>query len=123
MEKKQKKEQADLEKKAQAKQKAEADKKAKEEAAALKKAAEKKPAEVTPVEKKTTAELQVETVEESSVAEPSTTETVNAKVFEFQGKKYLKTEDGILYDQETEECVGVWNEETKSIDDFADDEE
>jgi colicin import membrane protein len=118
LEKKQKKEQADLEKKAQAKQKAEADKKAKEEAAALKKAGEKKPAEVTPVEKKTTAELQAETVEE-----PSTTETVNAKVFEFQGKKYLKTEDGILYDQETEECVGVWNEETKSIDDFADDEE
>ena len=127
LEKKQKKEQADLEKKTKAdadkKAKAEADKKAKEEAAALKKAGEKKPAEVTPVEKKTTAELQVETVEESSVAEPSTTETVNAKVFEFQGKKYLKTEDGILYDQETEDCVGVWNEETKSIDDFADDEE
>jgi hypothetical protein len=80
---------------------------------------------VTPVEKKTTAELQVETVEEPSEAEaePSTTETVNAKVFEFQGKKYLKTVDGILYDQETEDCVGVWNEETKSIDDFADDEE
>ena len=125
LEKKQKKEQADLEKKAQAKQKAEADKKAKAEADALKKAAEKKPAEVTPVEKETTAELQAETVEEASVAEiePSTTETVNAKVFEFQGKKYLKTEDGILYDQETEECVGVWNEETNSIDDFADDEE
>ncbi len=138
LEKKQKKEQADLEKKA----KAEADKKAKAEAAAeaaaLKKAGEKKPAEVTPVEKKTTAELQAETVAEpsvaetsvaetsvaeASIAETSTTETVNAKVFEFEGKKYLKTEDGILYDQETEECVGVWNEETKRIDDFADDEE
>jgi hypothetical protein len=101
---KQKKEQADLEKKAQVKQK--------EEAAALKKAG--------PVEKKTTAELQVEPVEEAGA---STSQTVNAKVFEFQGKKYLKTEEGILYDQETEECVGVWNEETKSIDDFADDDE
>ena len=123
---KEKKEQADLEKKAQAKQKAEADKKAKEEAAALKKGGEKKPAEVTPVEKKATAELQAETVEEASVAEASVaepTQTVNAKVFEFQGKKYLKTVYGILYDKETEDCVGVWNEETKSIDDFADDEE
>jgi hypothetical protein len=72
------------------------------------------------VEKKTTAELQVEPVEEAGA---STSQTVNAKVFEFQGKKYLKTEEGILYDQETEECVGVWNEETKSIDDFADDDE
>jgi hypothetical protein len=48
---------------------------------------------------------------------------VNAKVFEYEGKKYLKTEEGILYDQATEECVGVWNEETKSIDDFADEED
>ena len=125
LEKKAKKEQADLEKKA----KAEADKKAqakqKEEAAALKKGGEKKQAEVTPVEKKTTAELQVEPVEEAeaSVADSSTIQTVNAKVFEFEGKKYLKTVDGILYDQETEDCVGVWNEDTKSIDDFADDEE
>ena len=50
-------------------------------------------------------------------------ETVTAKVFEFEGKKYLKTEEGILYDQATEECVGVWNEETKSIDEFADEED
>ena len=56
-------------------------------------------------------------------AEAEPVAAVNAKVFEFKGKKYLKTEEGILYDKETEECVGVWNEETNSIDDFADDEE
>jgi hypothetical protein len=59
---------------------------------------------------------------EPSEAEPSEA-VVNAKVFEYEGKKYLKTEEGILYDQATEECVGVWNEETKSIDDFADEED
>ena len=66
-----------------------------------------------------TSKQMIEAVEE----EVETSTTVNAKVFEFQGKKYLKTSEGILYDQETEESVGVWNEETKSIDEFADDEE
>ena len=125
LEKKAKKEQADLEKKAkvdlekQAKKPTE--KKAAEKKPVEKKVAEKKmaQAEVKPVEKAATAELQVEVVEESNAA----TETVNAEVFEFEGKKYLKTTEGILYDQETEESVGVWNEETKSIDEFADDEE
>jgi len=127
LEKKQKKEQADLEKKAKADAEGEkkpAEKKEKKPAEKKeKKAVEKKVAEVKPVEKETPAELQAEVVEEASVAVAEETEAVNAKVFEFQGKKYLKTEEGILYDQETEECVGVWNEETKSIDDFADDEE
>jgi hypothetical protein len=104
LEKKAKKEQADLEKKT----KAEAEKKPAE-----KKKTEAKKAEVKPAEKEVSAELKADVVEE----------TVNAKVFEFEGKKYLKTDEGILYDQATEECVGVWNEETKSIDDFADDEE
>jgi hypothetical protein len=143
LEKKAKKEQADLEKKAKAeadkKAKAEADKKAKAEAEGEnkekkpaekkekkpaekkeKKPAEKQVAEVKPVEKEASAELQTEVVEETVEVDA---EAVNAKVFEFQGKKYLKTDEGILYDQSTEECVGVWNEETKSIDDFADDEE
>ena len=135
LEKKAKKEQADLEKKAKAdlekqakKEQADLEKQAKKEQADLEKQAkkpvekkpvEKKVAEVKPVEKAASAELQVEVVEESNAA----TETVNAEVFEFEGKKYLKTNEGILYDQETEESVGVWNEATKSIDEFADDEE
>ena len=128
LEKKAKKEQADLEKKAK-KEQAELEKQAKkpvEKKPVEKKVAEVKPmekkvaqAEVKPVEKAASAELQVEVVEESNAA----TETVNAEVFEFEGKKYLKTNEGILYDQETEESVGVWNEATKSIDEFADDEE
>ena len=114
MEKKAKKEQAEMEKKAK-KEQAEAEKKAKKEQADLEKKAK---VEVTAVENKASDEPQSEAVDE-----PNESETVTAKVFEFQGKKYLKTDEGILYDQATEECVGVWNEETKSIDDFADDEE
>jgi hypothetical protein len=100
------------------------EKKAKEE----KKPAEVKPAEVKPVEKKVEEELLAEAVAEEAVAEEApeeavAEETVTAKVFEYEGKKYLKTEEGILYDQATEECVGVWNEETKSIDEFADEED
>ena len=135
LEKKAKKEEADLEKKA----KAEADKKEKKPVEKKeKKAAEKKgkkPAEVKPAVKETSDdELQEEMPSEGEASEADASEAdaseadaepaaVNAKVFEFNGKKYLKTEEGILYDKETEECVGVWNEETKSIDDFADDEE
>jgi hypothetical protein len=68
-------------------------------------------------------EAVAEEAQEEAVAEEAQEETVTAKVFEFEGKKYLKTEEGILYDQATEECVGVWNEETKSIDEFADEED
>jgi hypothetical protein len=86
------------------------------------KQAEVKPAEVKPVEKKVEEELLAEAVAEEG-QEEGQEETVTAKVFEYEGKKYLKTEEGILYDQATEECVGVWNEETKSIDEFADEED
>jgi hypothetical protein len=136
-EKLKKKAEADLEKKPAVKKTAE--KKAEEKKPAEKKEKkpaekkEKKPAQVKPVEKEPSEELQEDVVEaepseaDASEAEPSEAEpseaVVNAKVFEYEGKKYLKTEEGILYDQATEECVGVWNEETKSIDDFADEED
>jgi len=126
-EKKEKKEKkAKEEKKAQVKQ-AEEVKPAEVKPAEVK-PAEVKPAEVKPVEKKVEEELLAEAVAEEAVAEEApeeavAEETVTAKVFEYEGKKYLKTEEGILYDQATEECVGVWNEETKSIDEFADEED
>jgi hypothetical protein len=150
-EKQAKKEAADAEKQAK-KEAAEAEKQAKKPAEVKekkpvekkekkpvekkeKKQAQVKQAQVKPAEKEKSEELQEDVVEseadsseadsseaDSSEADPSEA-VVNAKVFEFEGKKYLKTEEGILYDQRSEECVGVWNEETKSIDDFADDEE
>ena len=40
--------------------------------------------------------------------------------FEHEGTEYLKAADGILYDPETQDAVGVWNEETKTIDELDD---
>lgn len=37
--------------------------------------------------------------------------------FEFNGVKYLKTDDNILYNYETKEVVGEWNPETNEISD------
>lgn len=41
--------------------------------------------------------------------------------FEVDGTTYLKDNEGVLYDMETQEAVGVWNEETKQIDEIDED--
>ena len=43
--------------------------------------------------------------------------------FEHEGTEYLKAADGILYDPETQDAVGVWNEATKTIDELDDEED
>ena len=43
--------------------------------------------------------------------------------FEIDGKTYLKSEDNVLFDMNSHDCVGIWNEETKSIDEIPDDDE
>ena len=42
-------------------------------------------------------------------------EEVEVEEMEYNGVKYLKSSRGVVYDIETSEEVGVWNEETKSI--------
>jgi hypothetical protein len=43
--------------------------------------------------------------------------------FEFEGKKYLKSSENILYDPETKDEMGIWCEETKSIKELPEDED
>ena len=43
--------------------------------------------------------------------------------FEHEGTTYLKAADGVLYDQESQEPVGVWNAEASTIDELPEDEE
>ena len=43
--------------------------------------------------------------------------------FEFEGKKYLKSSENILYDAETKEEMGIWCEESKSIKELPEDDE
>lgn len=51
--------------------------------------------------------------------------TLYVRRFTFNGKKYLKSRDNRLFDEETKEQVGVWNDETQQIDEIidSDDEE
>lgn len=56
--------------------------------------------------------------------EESEEEEIKVKKFEFEGKKYKRSEpDNILYDWETDEPVGVWNPKTKKIDEMPSDSE
>jgi len=49
-------------------------------------------------------------------------EQIKVKKFEFQGKKYKRFEpDNILYDWDNDEPVGVWNPNTKTIDELPED--
>ena len=34
---------------------------------------------------------------------------------EHEGKTYLKSKDNMLYDQDTQDTVGLWNPESKTI--------
>jgi len=43
-------------------------------------------------------------------------EEVEVVEMEYQGVKYLRSAKGVVYDAETSEEVGTWNEETGSID-------
>ena len=49
-------------------------------------------------------------------------ETVVIK-YEIGGITYLKSEDNVLYDMKTHDCVGIWNELTKKIDEIPDEDE
>ena len=35
----------------------------------------------------------------------------------------MKSEDNVLYDMKTHDCVGIWNELTKKIDEIPDEDE
>lgn len=50
-------------------------------------------------------------------------ETTSVEKFEFNGITYLKSEDNVLYDINSHEGIGIWNEETKEIENLPDDDE
>jgi len=65
--------------------------------------------------------LDEELVEE--LVEEEEEEETKVIKFEIEGKIYLKSEDNVLYDMESHDAVGVWNEEKKKIEELSDDEE
>jgi hypothetical protein len=58
-------------------------------------------------------EVPVPLVESESQCEEE--EEVEVVEMEYQGVKYLRSGKGVVYDAETSEEVGMWNEETQSI--------
>tara|TARA_R110002012_G_C11541886_1_gene601508 strand:+ start:53 stop:946 length:894 start_codon:yes stop_codon:yes gene_type:complete len=64
---------------------------------------------------------QEEKLEEKELEEEDD-ETVVIK-FEFNGTTYLKSEDHILYDVNSHEGIGIWNDETKEIENLPEDED
>jgi hypothetical protein len=126
-EKKAAEEAAKAEKKAalEAEKLAKAEKKAAEEAAkAEKKAAlEAKKAEKSEKKTKKPEKKTVEKKAEVSDSESDDEEDeVTVTKFEFGGKKYLKSSTNVLYDAETQDEIGVWNEAKQEIE-FAELEE
>jgi hypothetical protein len=118
-EKKVKSEKKSEEKKAQEKAAKEAEKeekKAQEKAAKEAEKEEKKAQEkaAKEAEKKNKVELE-EKVEERK--------KVTVTRFEFEGNKYLKSSENILYDADTKEEKGIWCEDTKSIKPLPEDDE
>ena len=124
-EKKEKAEQAKIAKKAQQEQE-KADKKAAAKGAAPpeQEKADKKaaPPKKTP-EKAAPPELEHEAEEDEKensleVAAPPEEATISVKKFEFEGQVYLRSSDDVLYNIETQEPVGMWNEDDKCIDEI-----
>jgi hypothetical protein len=119
------KQKADKEAKAQAveKQKADkeakqkADKEAKAQAAAVK--AEKEAKQKAEKEAKEALKKDKKEEKKEEVARPK----ITVSRIEIEGKKYLKSSENILYDPETKEEMGIWNEEKKIIMPLPEDEE
>ena len=68
---------------------------------------------------------QEEKKEEELVEEDIDEDEDETKVikFEIEGKTYLKSEDNVLYDMESHDAVGLWNEESKKIEEIPDEDE
>ena len=69
-------------------------------------------------EKKVDEELVEEEVEEEEDAA-----TVTVKKFEHKGVQYLKSSENVIYDANTQDVVGKWNETTQDIDEVEEEEE
>ena len=104
--------------KAAAKAAKEAEKKAKAEAKKAAKKAEKKasPAKTeSPVDELTQDMGELEIEEPEPLEEEEEDDAVEVVKFTHKGKEYLRDGDGTVYDIETQEEIGEWDEETNEL--------
>lgn len=65
-------------------------------------------------------EEEVEELIEEEVEDEDETKVIK---FDIEGKTYLKSEDNVLYDMESHDAIGIWNDETKKIEEIPDEDE
>ena len=58
---------------------------------------------------------EVDGVSASEVVDVDVEVEVKVRRFEFEGKMYLRSSEGVMYDAVTEECVGRWNEKESKL--------
>ena len=104
---------ADKAAKEAAKAAAKEEKKAAAKQAKADKKVEKKVEKVEKVEKK--VEVVVADSESDSDSDSDEEPEVSVVVFEHGGKKYLRSSENVLYDEKTQDVVGMWNESTGKI--------
>jgi len=109
-----KKEEKEAEKKA-AKEQKEQEKKAAKEQKAQEKAASKKDIKKDTKKEEPVAVPVPEEEEKEDKSEAEEEVVLSVKKFEFKGKTYLRTADNVLYDAETQDEVGVFNEAQQKI--------
>jgi hypothetical protein len=73
--------------------------------------------------KKEEEEAKAKLLEEEEKAKEEKPQKVTVTRFEFEGKKYLKSSENILYDPETKDEMGIWCEESKSIKELPEEED
>jgi AT hook motif len=99
---------------------AKAEKEAKEAEEKAAKAAAKaaKPAAAKTKKSKAEAPVAAPVASEELTPEAEEDEAVKVEKFEIKGTIYLKSADNTLYDMKTQEEIGVWNPETKEIEEL-----
>ena len=90
-------------------------KEAAEKAAAEKALAEKALAEEADEEAHEEAEQTLQNFAIESDSEEEEEEELEVTLHQHEGKTYLKSKDNMLYDQETQDTVGIWNPDSKTI--------
>jgi hypothetical protein len=68
-------------------------------------------------------ELIASLIEEAQLEKREEEEETRVIRFKINGTEYLKSEDNVLYDNKSHEAVGIWNENSGSIDDIPNEEE
>jgi hypothetical protein len=118
-EKQEKKAQQEKDKKEKAEQAKAAKKAQQEEEKKAKETAKKAQQEEKKATKKVAAPVPepVKSVE-LCAEEEEEEDSINVKNFEFEGKLYLRSDENVIYDAETQSPVGMWNEEEQCIDEI-----